>query len=262
MGGMPPSQGKQQQTFQDTVKSASGKLGSGGGSSYRGDPRGTPVSKANPKDPYIYMGADSRIAFVPMSQAANMYYQWDAKTKDKFLSQLSLAGFNTGSLKDAELASLWAGYVEVAGKYTAAGKSISPWEVIGKDISQREAAVAAPRTVTQTSKQYNLSTAEDAQALFQGAAQTLLGRDPTKAEIARFKQTLNKYEQANPTITTTTSNYLGQDLQSQSSKTEGGVSQASQQLMAQEQAKKDPEYGAYQAATNGMNWLMEMIGGG
>ena len=26
--------------------------------------------------------------------------------------------------------------------------------------------------------------------------------------------------------------------------------------------KADPEYGAYQAATNGMNWLMEMVDGG
>jgi hypothetical protein len=40
------------------------------------------------------------------------------------------------------------------------------------------------------------------------------------------------------------------------------VTAASLQLMAQEEAKKNPEYGAYQAATNGMNWLMEMIGGG
>jgi hypothetical protein len=190
-----------------------------------------------------------------------MYYSWDAKTKSKFLSQLSLAGYDTGNLKDAQLASLWAGYVEVAGKYSLAGKWLSPWEIIGKDISQREADVAKPKTVTQTSTQYNLSTAEDAHALFQGAAQTLLGRDPTKAEIAKFKGILNKYEQAHPTTTTTTSNYLGSDLQSQTSKTTGGVSAAAQQIMAQEEAKKDPEYGAYQAATNGMNWLMELIGG-
>jgi hypothetical protein len=191
-----------------------------------------------------------------------MYYQWDAKTKGKFLSQLGLAGFDTGKLKDAELASLWGGYVEVAGKYAQAGQTLSPWDVLGKDIAQREDQAATPRAVTQTQKSYNLSTAEDAHALFQGAAQTLLGRDPTKSEIARFKATLNKYEQANPTMTTTTSDYLGSELQSQTSTTKGGVSAASQQLAAQEEAKKNPEYGAYQAATSGMNWLMEMIGGG
>jgi hypothetical protein len=195
-------------------------------------------------------------------EAQGMYYKWDSKVKNKFLSQLALAGYDTASLKDAQLASLWAGYVEVSGKYSLAGKYLSPWEIIGKDISTHSEAVAKPRTVNQTSTQYNLSTAEDAHALFQGAAQTLLGRDPTKAEIARFKGTLNKYEQANPATTTTTSNYLGSELQSQTSKTTGGVTAASQQLMAEEEAKKNPEFGAYQAATSGMNWLMEMIGGG
>ena len=220
------------------------------------------VPKQNSKNPSIYMGSNARIAFMPMDRAQQLYYQWDNKTKNQFLSQLSLAGYDTGQLKDAQLASLWAGYVEVSGKYTLAGQNVSPWDILGKDIAQREQDVAKPKTVTQTQKSYNLSTAEDAHALFQGAAQTLLGRDPTKAEIARFKGVLNKYEQANPTTTTTTSNYLGEELQNQESTTKGGVSAASQQLIATEEAKKDPEYGAYQAATNGMNWLMEMIGGG
>jgi hypothetical protein len=230
--------------------------------------------KGTAKDPLVYLGPSSTAsslgfggiaessAWVPLSQAQEMYRGWDAKTKSKFLSQLSLAGYDTGQLKDDQLASLWAGYAVGAAKYTLAGNPRSPWDILGMDIAQREEAVAKPRTVTQTQKSYNLSTAEDAQALFQGAAQTLLGRDPTKSEISRFKATLNKYEQANPTMTTTTSDYLGSELQNQSSTTKGGVSAASQQLMAQETAKKNPEYGAYQAATSGMNWLMEMIGGG
>ncbi|HEY6019382.1 MAG TPA: hypothetical protein VIY48_05585 [Candidatus Paceibacterota bacterium] len=225
-------------------------------------PVGVDTGHGTAKNPTIYMGSDSRIAYVGQDAAAGMYYKWDNKTKNQFLSQLSLVGYDTGQLKDAQLASLWAGYVKVAGKYSLAGKWVSPWEVIGKDIAQREREVAKPKTVTQTQKSYNLSTAEDAHALFQGAAQTLLGRDPTKAEIARFKGVLNKYEQANPTMTTTTSDYLGSELQNQESTTKGGVTAASQQLIATEEAKKDPEYGAYQAATNGMNWLMEMIGGG
>lgn len=252
---------KKQNTFNSTVKSVSGTLGTQSGAMSGPGGQTVPAGHGTTKNPTVYMGVDNRIAFIGQDEAQGMYYKWDAKVKDKFLSQLALAGYDTGTLKDAQLASLWAGYVQVAGQYSLAGKWVSPWEVIGKDIAQRETAASKPKTVTQTSKQYNLSTAEDAQALFQGAAQTLLGRDPTKAEITAFKQTLNKYEQANPTITTTTSNYLGSDLQNQSSQTSGGVSAASQQLMAQETAKKDPEYGAYQAATNGMNWLMEMIGG-
>lgn len=269
-GGLsvPAKQRQQDQNaFNSRVKANSGvAAGATGGSmsgyEYGGRATTAADSHGTAKNPTIYMGPGSRIAYVGQDAAAGMYYKWDNKTKNQFLSQLSLAGYDTGQLKDAQLASLWAGYVEVAGKYSLAGKWVSPWEVIGKDIAQREEAVAKPKTVTQTQKSYNLSTAEDAHALFQGAAQTLLGRDPTKAEIARFKGVLNKYEQANPTMTTTTSNYLGEELQNQESTTKGGVTAASQQLIATEEAKKDPEYGAFQAATNGMNWLMEMVGGG
>lgn len=255
--GQSPYQQSQQNTFNSAVKrNATATPSTSTLSSSPTSAHGTT------KNPTIYMGPNAYIGFLAQDEAQGMYYKWDAKTKNKFLSQLSLAGYDTGNLKDAQLASLWAGYVEVAGNYSRAGKWVSPWEVIGKDIAQREVAAATPKTVTQTSKSYNLSTAEDAHAIFQDAAQTLLGRDPTKAEISRFKGVLNKYEQANPTVTTTTSNYLGSDLQSQSSTSEGGVSAAAQGMMAQEEAKKNPEYGAYQAATNGMNWLMEMIGGG
>jgi hypothetical protein len=232
-----------------------------GGMSQAGAASRTSRPALDPKNPNLWMGAQSPIAFMDLSDAKNMYFLWDAKTKNKFMSQLSLAGYDTSNMRDADIASLWSNYVGVSAAYQAAGQHISPWDVLGKDISQHTEQVSKPKTVTQTQTSYNISTAEDAAALFQGAAQTLLGRDPTKAEQARFKQILNKYEQAHPSTTTTTSNYVGQDLQDQSSTTTGGVSAATQQYIAQEEAKKNPEYGAYQAATNGMNWLLQAING-
>lgn len=220
-----------------------------------------PKKASNPKNPNLYLGAESPIAFMDYSDAVNMYYMWDTKTRNKFMSQLNLAGYDTTQMRDADVAKLWAGYVGVSAQYQVAGKRVTPWDVLGKDIAQRSEQASEPRTVTASQKSYNISTAEDAAALFQGAAQTLLGRDPTKAEQSRFKSILNKYEQAHPATTTTTSTYVGQDLQNQSSETEGGVSAAAQSYIASEEAKKNPEYGAYQAATNGMNWLMEMLGG-
>lgn len=214
------------------------------------------------QNPNIYLGVNSPIAFANYNDATKMYYQWDAKTKNKFLSQLQLAGYDTSKMRDKDIASAWADYVTQAAMYQTQGQHVSPWDALAKDIAGVSKAASEPRTTTATQKQYNISTAEDAAALFQGAAQTLLGRDPTKAEQARFKSVLNKYEQANPATTTTTSTYVGQDLQNQTSTTSGGVSAATQQYIAGEEAKKNPEYGAYQAATNGMNWLMEMIGGG
>lgn len=228
------------------------------------DPRSATAPYGSEKDPLVYAGPDSRIAYLPASQVINQFYGWDAKTKDKFLSQLSLAGYNTATMKDQDIQKAWAQYVVQAAAYNFYGhKAMSPWEALGKDIAQNDAASKKPRTVTQTAKSYNLSTAEDAHALFKASAQQLLGRDPTKAEIARFKTTLNKFESANPSTTTTTSTYGGTgELTNQTSVTTGGVSQGAQSLIAEEEAKKNPEYGAYQAATTGMNWLMELVGGG
>jgi hypothetical protein len=94
------------------------------------------------------------------------------------------------------------------------------------------------------------------------AAQSLLGRDPTKSEVATFRRAVNAYEKANPTVTTATTNYMGDEVTGQTSTTTGGVKDSARSLMAMEDVKADPEYGAYQAATNGMNWLMEMVDGG
>lgn len=223
-------------------------------------PAGGPDGSST-QNPNLWMGSESPIAFMNYTDAQQMYYLWNTKTKNKFLSQLALAGYDTSKMSDRDIADTWAKYVDTSARYQVQGQHVSPWDVLGKDVAGRSEALAKPRTVTATQTQYNISTAEDAAALFQGAAQTLLGRDPTKAEQARFKQILNKYEQSNPATTTTTSTYAGGDLQSQTSTTSGGVSAATQQYIAQEEAKKNPEYGAYQAATNGMNWLMQMLGG-
>jgi len=237
-----------------------GRLVGGVGGSSGSFPVG-PQQQSNPKNPNLWMGSQSPIAFMNYSDAVNMYYLWDSKTQNRFRSQLGLAGYDTNQMNDSDVAQKWAQYVGVSAQYQVAGKQISPWDVLGKDIAQRSQQASAPRKVTATQQTYNISTAEDAAALFQGASQALLGRDPTKAEQARFKSVLNKYEQANPSTTTTTSTYVGQDMTGQTSQTQGGVSAAAQQYIAQEEAKKDPEYGAFQAATNGMNWLMQMLGG-
>lgn len=213
------------------------------------------------QNPNLWMGSESPIAFMNYTDAQQMYYLWNTKTRNKFLSQLSLAGYDTSKMTDRDIADIWSKYVDTSARYQVQGQHVSPWDVLSKDIAGRSEAAKTPKTTTATQKTYNISTAEDAAALFQGAAQTLLGRDPTKAELARFKTVLNKYEQAHPATTTTTTTTVGGDITGQTSKTEGGVSAGAQQYIAQEEAKKDPEYGAYQAATNGMNWLMQMLGG-
>ncbi|AZF95820.1 hypothetical protein SEA_OLICIOUS_10 [Streptomyces phage Olicious] len=240
---------------------------------------GASSSKGGTKDPLVYLGtkkhtpmygsssyyaAQSAGAYdntVKLSEVANQYYNWDGKTKNKFLTQLGLAGYDTSGMKDSQIAQLWGNYAAQAAQYFQQGRRLTPWDILAKDRDQREAYMNTPRTVTQSSTSYDMSTREDAHGIFLQAAQSLLGRDPTKSEITAFQKALNAYEKANPTTTTQTSNYIGDTLQSQSSTTTGGVKEGARQLMALEDVKADPEYGAYQAATTYFDAMMEMIGG-
>lgn len=208
---------------------------------------------------------------LPASAVAAQYYTWDQKTKDKFLLSLGLAGVqNPDQLPDSEIQKLWASYVNQAAAYNTSGVKLTPWDVISKDMKQRETAYQKARTVTTTSTNLDMSSALTARAIFQEASRALLGRAPTKAETKLFQSQLNAYERANPQTTTTTTSYAGGavgapgtgEATGQSSTTKGGVTSADRAMMAEDAAKADPEYGAYQAASNGMNWLMEMINGG
>lgn len=197
-----------------------------------------------------------------LNEVTQQYYGWDIATKNKFITQLNLAGFNASGMSDSQLASAWADYAGQSAKYynNGSGQKLTPWDILAKDMAMRESA--QPRSVTSTSSSSNMSTSEDAHAIFMQAAQSLLGRDPTKTEIGSFQKKLNAYESANPTVTTTTQNYVGQDLKSQSSTTKGGVSADTRNMMAMEKAKAEPEFGAYQAATTYMDALMKTISGG
>lgn len=204
----------------------------------------------------------NRIADIgTVSSVSSQYYGWDQKTKDKFLANLELAGYDSKNMKDGQLAQLWGAYVEQAAQYYQAGVTVSPWDIMSKDMAQREAYAKTPRTVSQTSTSYDLSTEGDAKAIFYAAAQQLLGRDPTKSESSEMQKRLNALERANPTITKMTSNYIGDQLQSQTSTSEGGVKEGARQMEAMDMAKAKPEYGAYQAATTYFGALMDMLGG-
>lgn len=246
---------------------------------------------ANPKDPAVYMGQVGTVAGLsaadqaraesgklnvlkddapPLSAVAAQYHTWDQKTHDKFLTQLSLAGYDTDKMRDNDVFEMWANYsAQAAAKY-AAGVKLTPWDMLAKDRKQRESTVVQPRTVTQTATNLDISSALTARAIFQEATKALLGRAPTKAETRTFQSRLNAYEQANPQTTTTTTSYAGGiagavgtgDVTGQSSVTSGGTTSADRAMIAEDAAKADPEYGAYQAATSGMNWLMEMVNGG
>lgn len=120
-----------------------------------------------------------------------------------------------------------------------------------------------PRTKTTTNRDVNLSSAEDVKALTTQVLTQALGRAPTQAEVAQYKSTINAQENANPTLTTTTSTLNDQgEVSAQSSKTSGGFDAAAQQQLVQDQASQTPEFAKYQSGTTYWNALMQMMTGG
>lgn len=188
------------------------------------------------------------------------YRGWDDAQKNKLRSTLGLMDRNVLTATDEQLENLWAGYAQRSADYLATGQTLTPWDLISKDLAVHGAAASLAGTKTQTSKATNLTSLADAGSIFQSAAQQLLGRDPTAKEIAAFQANLNAQERQNPTTTnmTTTTNEKG-EVVSQQSTTSGGISAAGSAKIAQDALKNNPEYGQVQAATTYHNAMMQMI---
>lgn len=129
-------------------------------------------------------------------------------------------------------------------------------------------------TRTQKSKQVDLSSAEDVQALTTQVLREALGRAPNAKELAQFKATITGFEQAHPQVTTTTQTITPEQIEEartsgrdvwetaeSSSVTKGGVTDAARAQIVQEPVQETKEYGKYQSGTTYFNALMALIGG-
>lgn len=195
-----------------------------------------------------------------VQQMINEYYGWSDKEKGNLRAKLGLIDKSALTATDDQIASLWGNYVQQSANYYAAGVSLTPWDILGKDITTRGGIASLAGTKTQKTSDTSLTSRIDSDALFTTAAQQLLGRDPTAQEKASFHAVLNAKEKVNPTIstTTTTTNDQG-EVVNQSRTSSGGLGAGGAQLLAKEKAESNPEYGAYQAATTYYNAMMQVI---
>lgn len=203
---------------------------------------------------------------VTLDEGVAAYYGLSYQDKGYLKNFALKMGMSPNDVSDTSLAKVWAQYVQAAAGYQAAGKDMTPWSVMFMDQWGREEAkkqgMAPKGPVTTTQRQANLSTGADARAIFLQASKSLLGRDPTDAEASRFFTSLNAMERENPNVTTTTTSYNAEgDISSQESTSSGGVSAAAKDVLAMDQAKANPEYGAYQAATTYKDALMDLVFG-
>lgn len=230
---------------------------------------------------------DSTTVPVPLSTVgveSGKYFSWDYETRQQFINTLKGLGQDTSKMNDSDFAAAWRAYVIQAAQHKANGKDITPWSVMTIDLFTRETErqkqvekgpVTATSTSTGTTSDVQLSTELDAKALLYQASKSLLGRAPTDTEVSNFFTSLNQEESANPQVTTTnatrtvtsTEGIEGGPGPSQTEETtqdrvtSGGMSADAKQMLVMEEAKKNPEYGAYQAATTFKDALMDMVYG-
>ena len=193
-------------------------------------------------------------------------------------------GFDVG-MGLPEIVSAWDDLVQASfemNKNSKSDKKWTPWDVLNTysnskmnygtvrkgdweyDVATGEKLrYVGPKTKTTSSRDVNLSSAEDVKALTSQVLTQALGRAPTPDEVATYKSTINAQENANPTLTNTTQTLNDQgEVASQSSKTTGGFDAAAQQQLVQDQAAKSPEFAKYQSGTTYWNSLMQMLTGG
>jgi hypothetical protein len=198
-----------------------------------------------------------------VTDMSNEYYKWSDDQRQQFRSKLALIDKGALTAPDSTIAQAWGDYVQQSANYLAGGMTVTPLDILAKDISAKSGPAASlAGTKTQTTSDTSLTSRVDANAIFKSAAQSLLGRAPTADESAQFASLLNSQESANPTqaTITTTTDSLGNTTNT-SRNTTGGVSSAAAQLLAQQEAEKNPEYGAYQAATTYMGALVNAVKG-
>lgn len=253
--------------------------GGGGGSQidsmkiYVGDNRGQSVGQlqqtretAGKGLPAVQPGPPTP-QYGTVGQVSSEYFRFDYTTRQNFINALKGLGHDTSKMTDADFAQAWRAYTIQAGQHTVNGRNMTAWGAVALDLLTREdqrqkAAIEGPKTTTATQTQTNLSTQLDAKAMLFQASKTLLGRAPTDTESSNFFSSLNEAERANPQVTTTTSTSAPTgELINQEQTVQGGMSADAKAMLVQEEAKKNPEYGAYQVATTFLDGLMGAVYG-
>lgn len=222
------------------------------------------------------------------SDAEQVFYTWDPKRQMDFVKQGIIGGLlklGDGLLEGGKL---WKKLVAAASLYGAAGKKVSPMDLLASYVKASgggnawtnagvwqintvtgERKYAGPGTYLGNGKAQQVDTRVDltdpdtAKAVATKLFQDLMGRDPGAGELTNFATALHTAEQSNPVTQTTTTQYdmtTGQPVNS-STQSSGGVTAEGQQYIGEQQIKKSKEYGAYQAATTYQNALDSLVFG-
>lgn len=254
-----PDRGEESLT--DVASRVAGRISPFGGKSRGGVSKDVFTRPDAPKGP-----TKKKELTVPIDDATMAYFGFDPQKKQALINFAIRMGKSPEQINDQMLAQMWAQYVQLAAAYQAQGKMWTPWSVMMLDSMTMEQTkkTAMPKApVTQTSTSTDLSTMLDARGILNTASRTLLGRDPTQEEATRFWQSLNAAERENPVTTTQTTTFDAEgNVATQESVSSGGMSADAKQVLTEDVVKANVDYGAYQAGTNYMGILRNMVYGG
>lgn len=219
--------------------------------------------------------------------------QWNDDKRRQFVNQGVLnhvPGFDV-NMGMPEIQAAWQALVETSMLYNSQAKGDekkwTPFDVLStyENASGRYGTVregdwvydvatgeriryVGPKTKTTTSRDVDLSSPEDVNALVLQSLRELLGRAPNDKELAQFRSSINSLERGRPTVTTTVQQ-LQPDLEtgevnvtSQDTTTKGGVSDTARAMLVQEDVIGGKEYAKYQSGTTYFNAMMQMLSGG
>lgn len=174
--------------------------------------------------------------------------------------RMKAAGLGVESYDD--VAKLWKAVVDqAAATYSTTGKKVSPWAILSLRAKNMDAN-GKPSSRTTTSTSVEEMDPAQARLMVEKSATEFLGRAPRPEELEDFIAKAQTIARQNPNVTTTTTKYdFAGDPVSSSSVSRGGadVVSAKAQIAAEDAAKQDEEYGAYQAAGVYMPWLMDAL---
>lgn len=210
-------------------------------------------------------GANGLPILININAAAGMYYQWSADQQNAFRAKVSLLDSQYLTANDQSLANEWASLVNQSATYHSNGTNLTPWDILAKDIASNNGGKGkGGQTIDKTISTTQLTSAPDSNAIFQSAAQALIGRAPTADEMKAFQSSLNAQERANPVVQQKELTYSPQGYVTDTNvlKSSGGETDAARQNLAMQSLRETPEYANYQASTTYMGALQELLSGG
>jgi hypothetical protein len=260
-----------------------GATGTAGGRVFMG--RGASSGYVSPFAPTGATGQkDSSSLWLSADAAKGDFYNWKPKKQDDFLAKLKVSGLVQEDAGPLEASKIWMALVDEASNYGSQGKEVSPFDLLSRyvkasgnagawkksadgrfevNVMTGERRYVGPQFSTVTNQRVDLTDPASARAIAEKMFQDLMGRNPGKGEIASFASALTQAEQSNPLQETVTTQYdmkTGEAV-GNSSVSSGGVSADAKAMLAEDQVKKKPEYGALQAATTYQNAFDQLVYG-